>query len=221
MNLLIPFNADVEFTTDVKEICSISLEHEYTKNEKEILGNFIISGTYKEHELSINQEDFNFLVPFSVDLPDNVLLDTIDLNIDNFTYEINDKTMSVNIDYIIEADIETPEVNTIEEDIIMEENTNNNLRDDLNIIDVPIKENDLVTDVKEIKEENIITPANIISNVNMSDDYLNIIVHIVKETDTLDLIATNYKVSKDELLDFNNISEININDKLLIPCANE
>ena len=45
----------------LKEICSISLEHEITQNESEVLGNFLISGEYKIHELSLNKEKFNFL----------------------------------------------------------------------------------------------------------------------------------------------------------------
>ena len=47
MNLIIPFEKVVKFDTPVSEISSISLEHEITKNEKEVLGNFIIKGTYK------------------------------------------------------------------------------------------------------------------------------------------------------------------------------
>ena len=61
MNLIIPFEKVVKFDTPVSEISSISLEHEITKNEREVLGNFIIKGTYKEYELSLNKKDFSFI----------------------------------------------------------------------------------------------------------------------------------------------------------------
>ena len=50
MKLIIPFEKKVKFNSNACEISSISLEHEFTKNEGEILGNFLISGSYKEHE---------------------------------------------------------------------------------------------------------------------------------------------------------------------------
>ena len=64
MKLNIPFEKTIKFDTNICEICSISLEHEITKNEDSILGNFIFEGTYKENELSINESPFNFIVPF-------------------------------------------------------------------------------------------------------------------------------------------------------------
>ena len=47
MNLTIPFTKDIKFSSNISEILSISLEHEYTVNELGVLGNFIVSGEYK------------------------------------------------------------------------------------------------------------------------------------------------------------------------------
>lgn len=104
MNLIIPFEKVVKFDTPVSEISSISLEHEITKNEKEVLGNFIIKGTYKEYELSLNKKDFSFTLPFSVEIASNIDINTLDFTVDNFTYDLKDKDLTVKIDYIVKAD---------------------------------------------------------------------------------------------------------------------
>ena len=104
MNLIIPFEKVVKFDTPVSEISSISLEHEITKNEKEVLGNFIIKGTYKEYELSLNKKDFSFTLPFSVEIASNIDINTLDFTVDNFTYDLIDKDLTVKIDYIVKAD---------------------------------------------------------------------------------------------------------------------
>ena len=42
-------------------------------------------------------------------------------------------------------------------------------------------------------------------------------LHIVKETETIESICTLYGLSKEEILNINNITNVNVNDKLLIP----
>ncbi len=117
MILNIPFEKNIKFDTDVKEITSISIEHEITKNERDLLGNFIFEGTYKENELSINETPFNFIVPFSVDFNERVNTDSLEFTIDNFTYDLKDNELIVKVDYIIQADIIPEE----EENLINEE----------------------------------------------------------------------------------------------------
>ena len=46
MNCIIPYTKEIPFNSKIKEITSISLEHEMNINEGEILGNFIVSGEY-------------------------------------------------------------------------------------------------------------------------------------------------------------------------------
>ena len=46
-------------------------------------------------------------------------------------------------------------------------------------------------------------------------------IHIVKETEDIDFICKKYNISKEELLNINGITDININDKLLVPITNE
>lgn len=212
MNLIIPFEKKVKFDTPISEICSISLEHEITKNDGEILGNFLITGTYKEHELSINKTDFNFTLPFSVELTTRVDLSSLDMSIDNFTYDLNGSDLDIKIDYVIEAqDLkEEPVFERVEQDIepitlIEEEKENEN----------EIKEEINNNDEREIKSETII------NSVNAEDDFISYHIHIVSSGESLESIALKYHITKEEIETINNITTIEENDKLLIPLENE
>lgn len=213
MNLIIPFEKKVKFDTPISEICSISLEHEITKNDGEILGNFLITGTYKEHELSINKTDFNFTLPFSVELTTRVDLSSLDMSIDNFTYDLNGSDLDIKIDYVIEAqDLkEEPVFERVEQDIepitLIEEEKEK--------INDEIKEEINNNEEREIKSETII------NSVKAEDDYISYHIHIVSSGESLESIALKYHITKEEIETINNITTIEENDKLLIPLENE
>ena len=213
MNLIIPFEKKVKFDTPISEICSISLEHEITKNDGEILGNFLITGTYKEHELSINKTDFNFTLPFSVELTTRVDLSSLDMSIDNFTYDLNGSDLDIKIDYVIEAqDLkEEPVFERVEQDIepitLIEEEKE--------------KINDENKDEINNNEEREIKSETIINSVKAEDDYISYHIHIVSNGESLESIALKYHITKEEIETINNITTIEVNDKLLIPLENE
>lgn len=225
MNCIIPFESRVKFAGTLKEICSVSLEHEITKNTDEILGNFIVSGTYKEHELSVNTSDFRFVIPFNVELTTKIENDSLEFSIDNFTYDIEGNEMIVKIDYIVSADdvrediiIEDP-VDLIEEVIDAKEDTIEleileKANDEINI--KPVKE-----DREEINEENGDVDVKLVEGLETENDYITYHIHIVKETDTIESICLNYKTTKDELERLNDISNLIKNSKLIIPVSNE
>ena len=188
---------------------------EITKNEKEVLGNFIIKGTYKEYELSLNKKDFSFTLPFSVEIASNIDINTLDFTVDNFTYDLKDKDLTVKIDYIVKAD-EKKEEPTFEK--------TDRLPEPLDLID---ERNDAMK-MPEIKEEPIKTDDKIndnmittVTGINAENDYISYHIHIVKETEDIDFICKKYNISKEELLNINGITDININDKLLVPITNE
>lgn len=213
MNLIIPFEKKVKFDTPISEICSISLEHEITKNDGEILGNFLITGTYKEHELSINKTDFNFTLPFSVELTTRVDLSSLDMSIDNFTYDLNGSDLDIKIDYVIEAqDLkEEPVFERVDQDIepitLIEEEKE--------------KINDENKDEINNNEEREIKSETIINSVKAEDDYISYHIHIVSSGESLESIALKYHITKEEIETINNITTIEENDKLLIPLENE
>lgn len=216
MNLIIPFEKKVKFDTPISEICSISLEHEITKNDGEILGNFLITGTYKEHELSINKTDFSFTLPFSVELTTRVDLSSLDMSIDNFTYDLNGSDLDIKIDYVIEAqDLkEEPVFERVEQDI-----------EPITLIEE--EKEKIIDEKKEVKEEinnneeREIKSETIINSVKAEDDYISYHIHIVSSGESLESIALKYHITKEEIETINNITTIEENDKLLIPLENE
>ena len=227
MNLIIPFTKDIKFNSSIAEITSISLEHDYTVNDGEILGNFIVSGDYKSHELSVNKEHFEYVLPFSVELTTRIDRDSVDFNIEDFTYEIkNNDTLEVKIEYSVNALEEKEEINEeplferVEEDTTLEDMLDSideeEVRDD-NANEDTIKNN--VLDEREVGEEEKNT---IIDSINDADDaFVTYHIHIMKETDTIDSVCTKYNTTSNILSEYNDLSTVAIGDKLIIPDINE
>lgn len=233
MNCIIPFESKLKFDGPVKEICTISLEHEITENDKEILGNFIITGTYKEHELSVNTFDFRFTVPFEVELASRIAADTLEFSIDNFTYDIDGDEMTVNIDYIVSGEEveereeqkeeieEVDPLDLIDDKLIEPEASEEDKDDGREQEDTESNEKeevskDLIRD--EIMEDSAVqNVTKQIGGLNPENDYISFKIHLVKEEETIESICLSNKVDKDELLLINDTSSINPGDKILIP----
>lgn len=207
MNVLVPFTKDIKFKGSIAEILSVSLEHDYTTNTQEILGNFTISGDYKSHEVSVNKEHFEYVLPFSVNLSSNIDTESVEFEVNDFTYDvINDDTLRVVIEYRVQAreveeeplfrTIEEPDFDKILEDTLEEE----------------ISEKRELEDKKEVILDTIKT---------QETEYITYIIHEMKETDTIESICTKYNISNATLSDYNDLSNMYPNSKLIIPLENE
>ena len=219
MKLNIPFQKDVKFTTPVADVLSISLEHDYTVNDKEILGNFTVFGDYKTHEVSVDKKRFEFVLPFSVNIEDRIDKDSIDLEIDNFTYSLKkDDTLSVNIDYIITGEekniiFEKPEETSLEDiitEIDREENEKENTPADTK------EENQEEREVLEETKENIITEIK-----DEEESFVTYHVHVVKEVDTVESICHKYNITQMLLGSYNDLNSFKPGEKLIIPEEDE
>lgn len=218
MNLIIPFEKKVKFSGPVKEICSISLEHEITKNEGEILGNFLVSGTYKEYELSVNKQDFNFTLPFSVDISNRVDLSSIEFSIDNFTYNLDNDELDIKIDYVVEG---TEMKEEVAFERVPESPSIESLLDEKK---EPLEETTEKNEIIEEKEDRIDNDkiTNVVTSMmDTEDDFMTYHIHIVKKDETLEMICEHYHISMEDVIKINNISAVEENDKLLIPLENE
>ena len=217
MNLIIPFTKDIKFTSSISEITSISLEHEYTVNNDEILGNFILSGDYKTHELSVNKEHFEHVLPFRVDISSRIDRESVDLAIQDFTYEIKDNdTLKVNIEYCVNA-LELKEENKQEEnkqeELFERVEDDDTLEDILDNLDEPSDENRNVTEDDK---------KTILESINEQDEsFVTYHIHIMQENDTIDTICTKYNTTSNILNEYNDLSTVAIGDKLIIPDLNE
>ena len=245
MNTKIPFTKDITFEKKVSEITSISLEHEIKVEDSVLKGNFIISGDYKSHEVSVNKEPFSYMLPFEIELSHDIDTETIEFMIDDFTYEIIDNTdLRVNIDFNILASkkeiIEEPESifedaselfsdNDEERETINQENVNN-LEDILNEEVVETKDEVLPQEVddnlrdqaavqstiKEVSEDTIIN-----SIKNTDDEYTTYHIHMVSDGETVETICTMYNSNLNILGEYNELGELNAGDKVIIPEKNE
>ena len=210
MNCIIPFTKDVKFKSNIAEILSVSLEHDYTANETEVLGNFTISGEYKVHEVSVNKEHFEYVLPFSVNMTNKIDTNSVNFEVQDFTYEVIDNdTLRVNIEYSINAD-ELKEEEPLFKQV--EEPTLDNLLDEIDK-EVEVKEE------RDITEE---TKDTILNNINDSDDvYVTYHIHEMKETDTVESICLKYNTSDAILGEYNDLSTLTLGDKIIIPEINE
>lgn len=210
MNCIIPFTKDVKFKSNIAEILSVSLEHDYTANETEVLGNFTISGEYKTHEVSVNKEHFEYVLPFSVNMTNKIDTNSVNFEVQDFTYEVIDNdTLRVNIEYSINADEIREEEPLFKQ---VEEPTLDNLLDEIDR-EVEVKEE------RDISEE---TKDTILNNINDSDDvHVTYHIHEMKETDTVESICLKYNTSDAILGEYNDLSTLTLGDKIIIPEINE
>lgn len=223
MNCIIPFTKDIKFKTNIAEILSISLEHDFTANPEEVLGNFTISGDYKSHEVSVNKDHFEYVLPFSVNMTTKIDEESVNFEVEDFTYEIIDNDiLRVNIEYSINASeikeepkeeelfkrVEEPELDKILEEIETDR-------------EEPKEE---VKEVKEDEERDITDEAKntILDSINNTEDaYVTYHIHEMKETDTIESICIKYNTSKNIIGDYNDIENLVIGDKIIIPEVNE
>ena len=213
MNCIIPFTKDVKFKSNIAEILSVSLEHDYTANETEVLGNFTISGEYKVHEVSVNKEHFEYVLPFSVNMTNKIDTNSVNFEVQDFTYEVIDNdTLRVNIEYSINAD------ELKEEELLfkqVEEPTLDNLLDEIDReVEEPKEE---INEERDISEE---AKDTILNNINDSDDvYVTYHIHEMKETDTVESICLKYNTSDSILGEYNDLSTLTLGDKIIIPVS--
>ncbi len=248
---IVPYKKEISFGSKIAEITSMSLEHEIDLTPEEVHGNFIISGDYKSHEVSVNREPFLYKLPFSIEITDHVDLDTFQFEITDFSYDVlNDDTVEVDIEFAISAEelveeevMEVPVVSV--EDVIKEEREEEVEEPDLSrLIETPEEEGILtqilmtedveepeqervetktmMTETKVVKEDMKESEETIIQNVNpMDDSYATYHIHIVNSGETVETICTMYHSNLGLLSEYNDMSQVAVGDKIIIPKEDE
>ncbi len=198
MEKIVSFKKDIVFNNNLAEITSISLEHTlHLEKENLISGDFILSGDYKMSEASVNVDHFSYNLPFDINVDDRYILDDVTVDIDDFYYEIiNNNILSVNIDVKLD-----------------------NLKENERALDEVVDE---VIDMKPVEIEEISEVEDnisLFSSMDSKETYTTYKVYIVRQGDTLEEIMKKYMIGRDELEKYNNINDIKINDKLIIPAV--
>ena len=241
MFIKIPFESTLDFKTNIYEITKMSLEHDYNVSGGAVLGNFYVTGEYRSHEVSVNKEPFKFTLPFEVELRDDIDLDTLEFNIEDFSYIIEgENQLKVNIEYSLAAEErkgelidtdegdedvfeEVPDVELQREmaeldELVSQEKEDAKVKKDLEGTK-PVEEEPNKEDTERITKEQEKT---IMETITSSDDtFVTYHVHMVKESETMESIATMYSIPTSLLQEYNNVDTISLGDKILIPKVDE
>ena len=230
MKQVIPFYKEIVFKNNIASILNVSLEHEESILEGEISGNFILTGEYKIHNDTTEVESFRYKLPFTALISDDMNRDTISIDIESFSYEqIEDDVLRIDIDFSIEyEEVLLDELDKIDREIdeILGLNKNDEERDIFDIEDVGDDKDMVVPLIVEEKEEKLEVPVETIieetkEEISNKEEYVTYYVYVVKESDTLEQILKTYNVSLEYLKEYNDIKDIKLGDKIIIPLYDE
>lgn len=229
MNEVYTLDRDFLFKSKIFEITSISVEQNFKVDGSSIYGDFIVSGSYRLHEISINKEDFSFKVPFKHDLPSNINLYTVKLDISDFSYNFNNlDELSVHIEYIVTAE---EGVKVFESEEKLDDFLNEQKKQDVDIVDLrsePVDlPNEIIMPIAKDEKEISTTPTEnkqdkidenmIINSINDKDEYVLYHVHTVGISDSIESITKKYNISVNTLKEYNTFDTLELNMKLIIP----
>ena len=223
MKKIISFEKKLEFPSMVGEITSISLEHTLEfKSPTLIEGAFLISGTYKLTEASCIEDNFNFKVPTEIMLTENIDVPTGKITIDDFFYEIEDEENLVcHIDVLVEGLeeilIEEPPLEEVERQVEEIRECDGDINKEIEIPHQKEKEEKTEPPVEELREE-IEEEQSLFSNLKDDEDtfttYSN---YIIRQDETIQTVLDKYKITKEELEEYNDLSNITEGSKIIIP----
>ena len=219
MKKIISFEKKLEFPSMVGEITSIALEHTLEfKSPTLIEGAFLITGTYKLTEASCIEDNFNFKVPTEIMLTENIDITTGKITVDDFFYEIeNDENLVCHIDVLVEGleeiFIEEQPLQEVERQI---EEIRECDGDENKEIEIPHKEQR--EDVKEEIEELVLEEQSLFSNLKDDEDtFTTYSIYIIRQDETIQTVLEKYKITKEELEEYNDLSNITEGSKVIIP----
>lgn len=243
MKSVIPFSKELEFSTKIQEITSISLEREFEVKDLSIEGNLFVTGEYKSHEVSANVLPFSYKIPFTIEVPENLVKESVSLEISDFAYDIEEeKKIKVNIELELNAEadekeeieeIEPPQMEVDPEEIIrMMESSAKEEQEEIEKeqeieSEEPKEEEEVLEEPKEEPKE-IIAEENrgeeeemILQTVTTEDEYKTYHIHIIKDGENIETICTMYGSNTNLLAEYNDVSNIIPGEKLIIPSNDE
>ena len=241
MKQIIPFVKDISLAPKIYEVTSIALEHNLKmENSDSVVGSFTVSGKYRINDISINEEVFEENIPFDITLDSKYDASKVTIDIDDFYYEIiNDEFLRVHIDVLVDnlvyekKEVEKPkeiikeereEISTIinerNDDLMNDNVTLSNKNEDALIREENAKKEVVKKEVPEEREGDIKSKIET-GLFDKEEKYITYKVHIVRDTETIDEITTKYNVSKEELEKYNDLNNIVLGTKIIIPISNE
>ena len=214
MKKKVAFEKSIEFPTMIGEISEISLDHElYFINESNVEGYLILVGKYKMTEASRLEEDFSYKIPCEIALTEELDVDTTNIEISDFYYEIeNDNMLVCHVELLLEG----LEIVKEEEKILERE------CDGDKIEEKEENEEDNEEKKEDVVEEKKVEINSLFSNLDdEKDKYGTFIVYMVRQNETINTIIEKYHTTIEELEKYNDLKDISLGTKLIIPLINE
>lgn len=215
MNEIVSFKKEIEFKTMINNITSISLEHTLMQSgDNSIGGDLIVTGTYKQTEASQIENPFSYKIPVDIEIDNKYNLDEMKIDIDDFTYDFDGDKLNINVDILLDnLKLNKPKKEEKEEletlnDLFLEMDN----KEELNIQEEKKEQVELPLEESTDNSESLFT------NLDKSKEtYKTYRVYILRENDTLDYVLNKYNVSREALEEYNELNDIHIGSKLIIP----
>ena len=100
MKRTIPFTKTITFRTMIAEITDIEVSHTLELKENyEIEGDILVNGKYKMTDASQIEEEFNYKLPFMIELDSKYDTKNMEIVIGDFYFEIiNEEDLKINVE---------------------------------------------------------------------------------------------------------------------------
>ncbi len=210
MKQIIPFTKDITFKTAINELVSISLDHDLKVEEDIIKGNFYLKGSYKILKSNIETEKFSYKIPCEIDIAGNYDIKDATIDIDDFNYDIENDTLKIDVKLLID--------NLKEQKKEERNDAIDKAKEEIKEYIDSINEDD---ELDEITIDNDVKDYKNMFNLASNDEtYLTYYVYTYQENDTIESVLNKYNITKYDLEEYNDISDIKTGNKLIIPTKN-
>lgn len=194
MKETINLKKEIELPNNICEVTSISLDNTFKPAKDTIEGVFNVQGTYIDSKINRKEIEFEENIPYANDFLFDIVPDSANVEIKDFTYTINENKINLNIEYEM-----TFEKDEIEEEIERFENIEEDIKEEI------IKES---IEEKELERE---------EDMNIDTNFINYKIHICKEMETIETIAQSYNTNPNTIKEINEIDNIFEGLKIIIP----
>ena len=220
MKKKVTFEKSIEFPTMIGEVSEISLDQKLKFiDESNVEGDLLLIGKYKMTEASRLEEDFSYKIPCEIALSEKLDLNTTNIEIADFYYEIeNDNTLICHVELMIEG------MEILEEEYAALERECDGDKIEEKEVEIPMidEEENVKEETESVENNKNGTINSLFSNLNDENDrYGTFIVYMVRQGETINSILEKYPTTIEELEKYNDLKEINLGTKLIIPLIND
>ena len=213
MKKVVPFTKQIPFNRNIAEVTDISVSHDLElKDLYEIEGNIILDGKYKMTNASQIEEEFHYDLPFVIAIDSKYDTSNLEINISDFNFEIiNEEDLKINVDITLDNLIDRLDIDSIRNPEDREVEILKDV-DNYNEIDIQEEKSTEIVDKEELNS--------IFDNID-NKEYSTYYVYIYRDGDTIEYLLDKYSISREDLENYNDLSNISVGSKVIIPCSNE